>query len=138
MLRMILLVLLSVAIPAQAFDATGLGHCAGGQHVAHGQVAKHDNDHDQADTSHAHDGSDRTRDAVASVTNHDTLADPASAAADHRCSACAGCCSSAAISSPSAIFADLLPDTLSVIRASRFRVGLHTARLERPPLSDWS
>lgn len=126
--RHLLLVLLAVALPVQAFAAAGAVHCARMHERMHAAAAASAHDHHAMAHSHHEMSADD-----ASTTGEPDEASPLHA---FKCSACAACCVAvglpAATPTLPAAPAAAHPPVLPAIAIAAFVTG----GLERPPRTD--
>jgi hypothetical protein len=127
-LRSVLMWLLLVAVPLQGYAAGGMLFCgAVGERapVAAGAEQHHDLAIAPLDGTHQHEAAAGTSDLVAAWDLHGVM--------HGKCSACASCCSVAALPSAPMASAVVEPRATPFIEYERADTGRGSARLERPP-----
>lgn len=126
--RQLLLVLLSVALPVQAFAAAGAVHCARMHERVHAAAVGAAHDHHAMVHSHHEMNS-----GEASTTG---VPDDASPLHAFKCSACAACCVAVGlpVATPSLTLA---PGSADLLALSSIAIAAFvTGGLERPPRTD--
>lgn len=116
--RVLLVLALALAVPAQAMSALMAGLCMANDHHA-GAVHSHD-----GDDHHSHD-----QDAA---PEHAGNANPASGA---YCPPCVACCAAAAISSAASSFVPERPAADPIAADPSSATGFQPDGLDRPPLA---
>lgn len=121
--RLLLALAISIAVPAQGLAAVSARMCmAVGHHEASAAQARsaehayhaHQADGDAAPAEHAHSDTGKS--------------------AGH-CAPCVSCCAAASISTASAIYSQLPPDSGVAVDALSTPPEFHPDRLDRPPLA---
>jgi hypothetical protein len=141
LVRLLLLVLLALAVPAQAGLALAAAQC---RVFGHHQGERAGSDHGHpAGTAHDHAGSMQHGDAAAIDQSHGDLhhdgvdasaSEGTPAAGGSGCGPCAGCCASAAISGPVELPLALFVSAPPLVLPEHRPLDAGPSRLERPPL----
>ena len=132
LVRLALMVLLAIALPMQGFAAATMISCGAGQHEhAPGQGLAHS--HAGAGAVHPHSHASEA-DSHAGAFDHSAAGKTDIAKSGmHKCSACASCCTSAAVPSRAIVFSSVkLPDHYAPLAARSVPAPV-TEGLERPP-----
>ncbi|MCM5680365.1 hypothetical protein M8A51_12575 [Schlegelella sp. S2-27] len=132
-LRFVFVCLLSLAVPLQGYAAAAMTFCGT---IHERMVSEHADAHHQHDADHAPHAAPHDHHAAATHSNATPAADhpaPWQQLADHDCSACAACCSSAALPASGVD----LPTTLARIHPAPWLplacAPFLTGGQERPP-----
>jgi hypothetical protein len=132
--RIALMWLLALAVPAQGFAAASMLNCGPGHH---GALKVHAHDHGPGEaTQHSHDNAGHVDWHAQGFAERST--DGAEAPAAHgvvkvSCSACASCCTAAALPTAAVTFDAAPVDDFMVQLASRSIAAFLTDGPERPP-----
>ena len=126
------MVLLAIALPVQGFAAATMVSCGAGQHDhATGHGLPHSHSGAGPSHSHSHAG---VADSHADAVDHSPAGKTDIAKGGmHKCSACASCCASAAVSSQAIVFSSVkLPDHYAPLAVRTVPATVNEG-LERPP-----
>ena len=129
--------LLAMALPLQGLAAATMMSCGAGQDGrAHSHVASHSHHHGElvAVLAHSH-AEEASLDQHADLDQSQAGTTGLGNVATHKCSACASCCTSAAVSSQAILFDAVKLTDFFAPPVARPLVAYVTEGLERPPRS---
>jgi len=132
LVRFALMLLLAIALPMQGFAATTMISCSAGQHdhaAGHGPAHSHAG----ADERHRHSHAGEADTHAGAVDHSPAGKTDIAKGGVHKCSACALCCTSAAVPSQAIVFSSVkLTDHFAPL-AARSVPAFVAEGLERPP-----